>query len=195
MSFLAITMPDDVAYGFVAGDMYDVDIVRTLGGWEQRNLNAAQSLGRWTAAYPNKTKAQSDGLLAFWHVANGRQHGFLAKDWMDFEAAGSEGVLTLVSTDLYQMYKRFTSQAQTKDREIKKPRSGTIAIAGGGTYTIDYATGRVTRVSGAAPTGWTGQFDKPCRFDMEKPNISAVARSGADLIYSWGDAAIVEIRV
>lgn len=195
MSFLEDPrFPDDVAYGFTGGPLFNTNVVPTRSGFEQRIGRWGAALGRWTATHRNKSQAQTDLLIAFFRAVNGRAHGFRFKDWADFLADNSSGILTLISAGSYQLKKRYTAGVLTHDRTIAKPVSGTITIAGGGTYTLDSTTGIVTHSAGPAPTSWAGQFDVPARFDSDELQVTAVTRSNG-LLFTWENAEIVEIRV
>lgn len=183
--------PEGISNGAKGGPGYSTDVVVVNSGFEQRN-------GIWTMArcsydVGHGVKSQTDmaTLIAFFRVCKGRLHGFRFKDWADYAAAGSEGVVALISGSTYQMYKRYTNAAGTEDRVITKPVSGTVSVAGGGTYSINYATGVITVTAGAVPTGWTGEFDVPCRFDTDQMDVT-IDQYGR---YSWGSIPIVEIRV
>ena len=117
----------------------------------------------------------------FFYAMKGRLHGFRFKDFTDYKD-NSGGRLGSGSGDgttkIFQMVKRYTTGAQSIDRQIKKPVSATIQIFVNGVlktlttdYTIDSTTGIVTFVTapgaGLSVT-WTGQFDVPVRFDTDE---------------------------
>lgn len=68
-----------------------------------------------------------------------------------------------------------------------------VNTTGYGTYT---SGGTVRRYFAPADVlAWSGEFDVPVRFDTDVLQIEIVNRqSGADLIYSWNDVPIIEIR-
>lgn len=60
-----------------------------------------------------------------------------------------------------------------------------------------YTSGGVVRryFAPADVLAWSGEFDVPVRFDTDVLQIEIVNRqSGADLLYSWNDVPIIEIR-
>lgn len=199
MSFLETPQfPSDIAYGFEGGPGYSTRIVVVPGGAEKRASWWSHARARWEATHRGKTQTQTDTLIAFFRVMKGRAHGFRFKDHADFDASGAEGVVSLITgspQNLYQMYKRYTQGALTEDRLIQKPVSGTVAVSGGGTYTVDYTTGIITHTAGGAPTGWTGEFDVPVRFDTDALRIEVIERTSDGFLYTWGDIPIVEIRI
>jgi uncharacterized protein (TIGR02217 family) len=137
-----------------------------------------------------KSQAQHDILVAFFRVMKGRSNGFRFKDWSDFTTSGSEGIFTAIDATHFQMTKRYTTAGNNHDREITKPVTGTVAVTGGTVSSINYTTGIVTMTTGT-PTSWTGEFDVPCRFDIDQMKASIDHYQ----IYSWGGIPIVEIRV
>lgn len=192
MAFLETPrFPEDISYGAAGGPGYSTDVVVMGSGYEQRTVRWSQSRCKYDVAHGLKSQAQLDTLLAFFRAVKGRGHGFRYKDWLDFQASGAAGVLTLISGDDYQMFKRYSSGALSEDRKITKPISGTVSISGGGTYSVNYTTGVVTRTAGAVPTGWSGQFDVPCRFETDQMRMSIEQYNA----FTWGQIPVWEIRV
>ena len=198
MSFIETLFPADVAYGFEGGPTYNTRIVVTPGGEEKRAAWWSNARGRWNATHKGKTQAETDILVAHFRAVKGRAHGFLFWDRADYQVTGSDGILSLLAgspSDQYQMYKRYTRGALTEDRLTQKPESGTVTVSGGGTYAVDYTTGIVTHTAGNAPTGWTGQFYVPVRFDTDELKIEIIEKGADGFLYTWGDIPIIEIRV
>jgi uncharacterized protein (TIGR02217 family) len=185
--------PAIVARDLIGGPTYLTEIIALTSGHEQRDAMWSMPRQRYTVPLSNLTQTQMDALLAFLRVARGRFNGFRVRDPVDFRVStsGVDGVVALISGDTYQLYKRYTSGSNTVDRKIVKPVTP-IVVSGGGTYTIDYTTGVVTRTGGAAPTGWTGSFDVPCRCDTDAISVEAhrVSAGGA---FS-GSIPLIELR-
>lgn len=195
MSFIeSPRFPDAISYGAQGGPGWSTTISAVASGYEARNQN-------WTAArhhydVSHVVHAHDGGkraaLIAFFHAAKGRANAFRFKDFADFAAASGEGVVVELTATTFQLYKRYTSGAATYDRIIQKPIAATVALSGGGSYTLDATTGIVTVTSGADPTGWTGEFDVPCRFDIDQLMISIESRG---LIGHTSGIPIVEVRL
>lgn len=184
--------PDRVAFGFRGGPRFKTMITAVSSGSEKRNAQWSRTRGEWTIDHQIKDQTLTDALIAFFYVANGMANGFRFKDWSDFTAvAASTGHITLISGSTYQLYKRYSFGSYTFDRLINKPISG-VAFTGGGVYTLDTATGIVTKVSGSAPTGWTGEFDVPVRFGSDDLDIEGV--EGGDALFSWSNVQLIETR-
>lgn len=183
--------PEKISYGAVGGPEYSTDIVVVNSGFESRNQNWSQPLAKFDVSHGVKTQDELNVLVAFFRNVKGRAHGFRFKDWTDYRVTEGQGVFSYNINGNLQMQKAYTSGANTDYRWISKPVAGTITLGGTGSYTINYATGEVTVNSGADPTGWTGEFDVPVRFDTDTMRTTIEQYR----IFSWGQIPIVEIRV
>jgi uncharacterized protein (TIGR02217 family) len=188
--------PRKLAYGLHAGPGYATDVLRLKSGSESRNQNWSLPLHVFDGSTTARTQAERDEIDAFFRAMRGRTHGFRLFDPGDnaVTTSGTDGIVTLISGSSYQLYKRYTSGAQSSDRKITKPVSGSTTIAGGGTYSLDTTTGIITHSGGAAPTGWTGSFDVPVRFDHDELRWSIVDRAGGGYIYVAEQLRMVELR-
>ena len=156
--------PETISYGSSGGPEYHTTIVVTAGGAESRNADWSASRARYTVSNEVQTPAQMDTLLNYFHaVGQGRLNSFRFKDWSDYSATVSQGMLSAgVGTGLptLQMRKRYISGANILDRDIKKPvvgspvfyRAASPMTAGGspGQYAIDTTTGILTMVADAS---------------------------------------------
>ena len=168
MSFIETPrFPETISAGSKFGPGYSTRMARNLGGYEAANKNWLYPLHRGDVITGCKEQADMNDLLAFFHGIAGMFNQFRFKNFNDYTAAGSQGTVSLISGDTYQMYKTRTFGALVTPWKVSKPVSGTVVVAGGGSYTVDYTTGIITRNSGAAPSGWTGEFDFPVRFDTD----------------------------
>lgn len=167
--------------GYISRPRYSVTGAETSGGNEKRNLNWARVLHDFEF---NIEHAQTNmqGVMDFYHAMGATAFGFRFKDWNDYRSAAptialarTDQPLVLITGATYQLTKRYTKGALSRDRDIKKPVSGTILIADAGVlktetthYTINYATGVVTLLySPAGSLTWGGEFDVPVRFRDE----------------------------
>jgi uncharacterized protein (TIGR02217 family) len=122
---------------------------------------------------------------AIHEVTEGGAYGFLLEDPKDHSVL--TGVMTEISTGLYQLYKRITHTASNrhKDRKITRPRAtGFTPYTNGtpiGTYTLDEDTGRITIPSNptASTLTWVGDFYVPVHF-MEDTIDWELASGGSD---------------
>ena len=200
MAFLDIQFPPRIAFNALGGPEYQTDVVVLASGHEQRNQNWAVARGQWDVAHAIKTAADKNALIAFFRVAKGRANSFRFKDWLDFEASLTEGVLTSLGGGTYQLAKRYTNAAGSEDRNITLPVNGTVVVkqgavtlVSGGDYSINYATGVLTVIGSPmpAPTAWSGEFDVPARFDTDRMQASIIDKA----VYRWESIPIVEVRV
>lgn len=177
--------PTCPAFGYTAEPVYSVTHIERAGGHEQSNLNWSRVLHRYTLSIgPRDVEAVAEAL-EFYHAVAGTAGRFRFKDFADFKSCRVHDVTsaldqpvvldTSVSPSVYQLLKRYTMGALTRDREIRKPL-GTIRIANDGTevdegidWTLDYATGIVTLNFSPGVLTWGGEFDVPVRFASEFP--------------------------
>jgi uncharacterized protein (TIGR02217 family) len=190
MSFLETPrFPDYLAFGLVVGPVDSRTTIRTDGGQVFTNLNWSHYLTRFDGTTTARTQAQRDEIDNFFRAV--RADGFRIRDYSDYQA-GAFGVLTAITSTTFQLGKMYSKGSATYTRKITKPVS-TIALSGGGTYTVDYTTGIVTKVSGANPTAWTGEFDIPVRFEANELTWQVVGRAAGGLMYVADQLKMMEI--
>lgn len=181
--------PDDIAAGSMFGPRWQTKVVRNLAGVEFRNQDWTFPLYEGDLISGCKTESQWQDLLAFFHSVAGMFDGFRFKNYNDFEATGSQGTLVQIDSTHWQLYKTYTIGAISKARKITKPISG-ASIAGGGSYSLDTTTGIITKNSGSNPTGWTGEFDFPVRFNLDTMLPAWITNE----LYEIESIPIIEIR-
>lgn len=198
--------PTRVGYGAIGGPSFSTDVVEKDGGDETRNQNWSAARARYSIDLKNKTSVQRDDLLAFFlAVAKGRAVGFRFKDHADYQVAITQGVLTALGSDVYQLVKRYTSGAYTYDRSIYKPaylaaitlKSGSLTMTAGVNYTLDTTLGRVTLIGSPTlvPTTWSGEFDVPVRLDDDYLGLRALAKDSAGAVLADAPGLkLVEVR-
>lgn len=199
MAFVEVQFPPDISYGSSGGPEYATDIVASVSGYEQRNVNWEQARARFNVAHGVKTKQQLETLIAFFRARKGRAYGFRFKDWTDYQASqvsigtGGEGAVQ------FQLVKPYVSGAVTESRIIRKPVAGTVqiyknAVLQSAGVSVNTATGMVTFTSapaeGASITA-SFEFDVPVRFDTDRLSAQLEAYG----IHSWLDIPLVEVRV
>jgi uncharacterized protein (TIGR02217 family) len=188
--------PDYLAYGLRVGPRFNTSVVRVESGFEQRNELWSFPLVSLDGSTTHRTAAQKDEIDWFFRAMGGRRDGFRVRNPADYKDE-SHGIVSLISGNSYQIQKQYVYGAVSLARDITKPyNDGTFTVTGGGSYTVDYTTGIITRNSGAVPTGWTGKFDIPVRFDQDEL-VWTIAAPGAsnDYLYTVEALKLVEIRV
>lgn len=194
MAFLeSPRFPDAVSYGCQGGPTWQTAVIAVASGHESRNQVWESARHRYDVShvYHSGDGGKLELLRAFFLAVRGRLHGFRFRDPLDYAAASGEGLLTALGGGTYQLVKRYTAGSSVYDRDITKPVAATVVIAGGGTYSLDDTTGIVTHSAGAAPTGWTGEFDVPCRFEAD---TMAASLEAPGQFGHWQAIGIIEIR-
>lgn len=187
--------PTNIALGAEGGPSYVVEVVELRSGVEQRNIVQERPRQRYSIALINREVSDMASMNAFFRACKGKAHGFRFKDPHDYTASGTDGVVSLIPgspSGLYQLYKRYTSGSDTEDRKIRKPVNP-ITVAGGGTYSVDYTTGIITHTGGSAPSGWTGDFDVPVRFDVDGMKPAIVNIGGGQKLSTWDSIELIEL--
>lgn len=188
MAFLETPrFPEKISFGATGGPTWQTEIAMLDSGYEYTNQNWSQARARYEVGHDARRPELFADLLNFYMAVKGRANQFRFKDWSDYSATVSQGVVAVGG----QMYKRYTSGALTYDRKIVKPVSGTVTVIGGGT--VDYATGLI---AGGSPTAWYGDYDVPVRFDTDEMQVQIINRSiAAGIIQGWQSIALVEVRL
>jgi len=148
------------------------------------------------------TNAEMATVLAFYNAVRGRLVAWRFHDPKDYQALDQllgtgDGARTT-----YQLTKTYGSDPSAYTKVIRKPVAGSyrVTVAGvlqveGTVYTLDTTTGVVTFLAGHIPTTgqqirWSGEFDKPARFDVDHLNWSY-----DDLVYARLSIPVVEVRL
>lgn len=192
MAFYEVRFPESVSLGASGGPGFSTRVVSTASGFEYRNENWARDRGKWNVAHGLKTPDDWATLLAFFRIMRGRKHGFRFKDWTDHTCSGGEGQILTNPKGQLQLAKVYAVPGAPVSvpaavRFIAKPVDGTLALPVG--VTVDVTTGLVT-AGGSSGQIWTGEFDVPCRFDIDEMDLALPQAYAA----SWPNIPIVELR-
>lgn len=179
MAFLTQRFPTDISRGATGGPEFSTGVVALQSGHEQRNINWAQSRGKWNVSYGVKTKAQLDNLVAFFMAARGRAHAFRFKDWADHMATDQTLGLGNGTGKVFQLIKDYAVGTTSHLRTITRPIHNEtvdgvlhrVRVWVGGVettaFTVDIATGLVTLATAPADGATVKAsfaFDVPVRF-------------------------------
>lgn len=194
--------PERISYGATGGPTWSTEVVSVESGREKRNSRWAFPQHRWDVSHAVKTQDELDELRAFFLAMAGRTHAFRFKDWSDFAATTAQGKATGLTSTTFQLVKRYTFGAVSKDRQIVKPIATGFALFNSGAalvltsdYTLDATTGIVTTVTPktAANLSWSGQFDVPMRFDTDEFRAEIINASQGEYLYSLSDVPLLEV--
>jgi uncharacterized protein (TIGR02217 family) len=204
MAFLnSPRFPDTIARGVTGGPGYDVTVVTVASGIEYRNLDQPYSLGNWDVGFAVRTLANFQEVYQFFHVVGGKAIGFRFKDFLDFEVAADESVLTLIDgeTDKYQGFKEYAAGSATRLRKLQKLVANTQRVYDSigemmADWTVDEDTGIFTITAGTPPYTFSSEFDVPARFNIKtmQPAIVSGGSQSAGFLVQWQSIPIVEIR-
>lgn len=141
--------PESISYGALGGPQYKTDIVAFFSGFEQRNINWAQSRAKYDVAHALKDVQLTNLLIAFFRAMKGRGYSFRFKDWHDFNCSIDTGriVRDVIDPAKYRLSKLYAAGIISELRYISKPVDGSVAMFKNGVaqaYTYDVTTGYVT---------------------------------------------------
>jgi uncharacterized protein (TIGR02217 family) len=208
MQFVDVQFPDCIAFGAQSDSTWSTDVAAVLSGHEITNQNWEDARHLFDVSFAVRTASDYRMVRTHFHEVRGRAKAFPFKDFLDFSALATEGVMLLDDSDSppgdYQMYKRYGSGAYAYDRKITRPVSGTItvfrtraAVTTTIAATIDYSTGLVTvtgHVVGDIYT-WSGNFNVPVRYDTDRlPAMAINKESEGELLVQCGSIPICEVR-
>jgi uncharacterized protein (TIGR02217 family) len=199
--------PENIALGAAGGPVFSTSVVVTTSGTEWRDGLWQYPLHRWDVSQGIKRQADFEIVRAFFLSMAGRLHGWRFKDFADHRAAHSgieAGVVVGLTSTTFQLVKRYTSGSQSMTRKILKPIAAGFELKNSGTtlaspadYTLDMATGIVTTAAPrtAANLTWSGTFDVPVRFDVDRLEARHVGRNPTGgMLHEWSGIPIVELR-
>ena len=173
-SFHDVSFPLPLAFGANGGPIRQTEIITLANGQEQRNTAQANSRRRYDAGVGVKSLEDMQTLIAFFEARRGRLHGFRFRDPMDHKVDGEIGTGDGLTTE-FQLSKAYADVAGSWQRNITKPKAGTLIIKLGTTLTaafnVDNTTGKIVfntpPVSGVV-IGAAFEFDVPVRFDTDQ---------------------------
>lgn len=195
MAFINERFPPNISFGAVERIRYSTSVIQVNSGKTVRNRNWAFPLREFDVSHAARIESDFKQIIAFDQaVAQGQSNSFRFKPWGDFKVAAGEGVLQLLTSTTWQLARRYTFGATTNDRPIFLPVAAAVNFTGGGVYSLDDTTGIVTKVSGADPTGWAGEFDVRCYMGVDLSEYTLQARNGAGLIMGADSITLMEER-
>lgn len=163
-----------IIYHTIGGPGASTSVVQVESGAESRNANQKTMLGIWEYGERNMLPDDFKNLQKFFRARNGKTQGFRFLDPGNHTDDGT-GALVQIDGTHWQMIKNFSSGGVTAYQKITKLIEDTIEIQGGGGYDYEITTGIVTENYGPDPTGWTGGFHTPVRFDADRIRFEFIA--------------------
>jgi uncharacterized protein (TIGR02217 family) len=186
--------PDNISYGSSGGPKYNTTLVIVDSGQEYANINWENSRHEFNAAMGVRSMSELSDLIRFFHTCRGRAHSFRYKNWLDYKSCDVEeditpydqifglGTGTQTTFQLVKLYELYGISDLTLTYTVKKPVANTVIVSKNGIsltyntdYVVDYSTGIVTFVTPPASGAllqWGGEFDLPCRFDIDELQIT-----------------------
>ena len=152
--FHEVQLPDRIAQNAEAIPHFNTTINTSASGYEQRNQNWSKFRHKYDISHVVQSRTEYAELKAFHANRAGAANGFLFKDWSDYNMARQSIGTGDSSQDDFGIYKRYTNDSYDYDREITKPKNGTVQVWVNSVlqtetthYTVNYETGVITFVS------------------------------------------------
>jgi uncharacterized protein (TIGR02217 family) len=209
MQFVDLQVSDRIALGARRITGWSTSLVATVGGFEVTNQNWARARHKFDIGFGVRTETDFDLVLQHFHTMRGRAKAFPFKDFLDFSATASRGVLqTVTAYTAYKLAKTYGTGADVYTRPITRPVVSTVKILRTrsatttditASCTITGTTGAVAITGGTVIAGdvlsWSGEFRVPVRYDTdEMPVVMPGGRAGADLLVQCEPIMLVEVR-
>jgi uncharacterized protein (TIGR02217 family) len=188
MNFHEIRFPTAIAFHSSGGPERKTEIVTLGSGFEERNAVWANSRRRYDVGYGVKTLDDLHTVIAFFEARMAKLYGFRFKDFADFKSCAPQAAITPSdqtigtgdgTTKTFQLVKTYISGSASWTRIVRKPVTGTVRAAIGGTetseFTLDTATGQLTfdtAPANGATIAAGFEFDTPVRFDTDTLSVN-----------------------
>lgn len=204
MQFVNITFPDCIAFGAQFSPKWQTTVRKAWGGQITANQDWQDMLHEADVGFAVRTVEDYAQIKAHFSSVRGQAFYFPIKDYTDFEADSTNGVLlssagAVVSADgTFYLHKRYGSGASAYDRPITRPdatnalpdqlqarvyrtRSSARSDITGAGAVITYTTGAVaiTGHSSGDTYDWVGTFKVPMKYMVDKLPAVIVNREGS----------------
>lgn len=202
MAFLeSAVFPNTIAYGGVGGPSFQTSVASGDGGETDRLLLWQKDKGDYDVSLINRSGDETKALLALFHTAKGRLHGFRFPDFEDGEGVGTEEYIGTGdgATLRFQLAKEYDQSPEAYVKPIYKPIDGTVLVF------FDGVLQDASLFHGEADCGCiifysapamdvviraSFQYHVPVRFDVDQLQIRCVAPDA----YSWENCKLLEIK-
>lgn len=136
-----LRFPELISYHAVGGPSFNTQVVISGAGKEQRTRNWLKERLKWEVAHAARRPEDYIPLGAFFRLAGGKENTFRFKDWTDFTASFTQGVVGLgfgTGLPTGQLGKIYPVGATSTIRPIFKPtQDGSLAIKRNGTLMLE----------------------------------------------------------
>lgn len=196
LTFCEVQFPTGISRGATGGPVFSTVVITAASGHEQRNAQWSNSRRKWNVAHGLRSNAQRDELIKFFLARRGMFQGFRFKDWSDFKVLSSTPEdMELITSNDFQLVKRYTSGGVTITRNIVKPVAESVRIWDGTDevltgWSVNLSTGVVTfEINPLYLPAASFEFDVPARFDTDEMNWSQEESTFGN----WNGIPVVEL--
>lgn len=207
MIYVDVPFPRRIALQARFEPEWQTTIARSIGGFELPNIDWEDELLRAEVTLTLRPVSEYVELRSHFSMARGKAKAWPLRDPLDCQATAATGRLINPTTGAlpagngsFQLSVLYGSGSEAYYSRVTRPVSPITVLRNGSpiTPTIDYTTGLVaiTGHSGGDTYAWTGEFVKPCRYDVDRlPAVIIDREPGAgELLVSCGPIPIVQVR-
>lgn len=198
--FIEERLLDKVAYGTQSGVEFNTLVTTLRSGVEARKSQWLRPLDRFVVIYRTLMKDDREYVARVFRACRGRFAGFRFRDPLDYTAVNQSLGIGTGALQEIQLVMKYQFGPIVETRDVVKPVAGKVTIRVNGEpfpAAVNTTTGIVTINAplGAAIT-WSGEFDKPVRFDTDQLMWSYDDRAGryGDQLAST-DIPLTEYRI
>lgn len=198
-NFIEERLLEKVAFGTSSGVEYKTLVSTLRSGVESRKSQWARPLDRFSVIYRYLKPADREYVIRVFRGCRGRYTGFRFRDPLDYKVVDEYFGIADGAEQELQLIKTYSFGPIEEVREVYKPVIGLKIFADGVQITptnVDLTTGKVTLTADAgAVLTWTGEFDKPVRFDSDMLRWTLDDKEGGVNPLTSTDIDLTEIRV
>lgn len=201
MSFVDQRFPEMYAYGCVATDDWEVEIVAAKNRREHRNAPIEHPRRSWDLSTTGRIPDERDGIHRWFLAMRGPYHSFAFRDPADYRAARAAIGTGDGSASAFPLVKPYTVGSETYLRPLDKPITSTVrvwvnGIELGSGWTVDRTSGIVTFAVAPADGAMIEaecEFDVAVRFVESKLSWRAPTRTAEGLLWYCDALSLIEV--
>ena len=217
MSFFEVEFPRNVRFGLAGGPSFSTTINAAYSGYEQRNQNWSQSLGKWTVDFQARPGSGDwERLHAFFLAVSGQADGFRLHWALDYATTDELIGIGDGETKDFQLVKSYAIGGRYYVRKITKPVTASATTFDGHTLpntlkvyingtlktlTSDYTVSDTGLVSFVNPPGGSAsitadfEFHYPVRFASDDFQPLIEESDISDPLITASSIQLVEVRL
>jgi uncharacterized protein (TIGR02217 family) len=123
-----MVLPDFISPYIVGGPNFDTAIVQTIAGRETRYPNLNTALQKYVIKGCRLSASEMEEFNCFFRNCKGAAHGFLLKDYADYQATNQRLLPEQQDQTIFPLFKYYQFDSQIYLRRILKPIPGKVQV-------------------------------------------------------------------